>query len=352
MSDSSDSEPPKTTNSYDESKRAWWSPCERFNESRSSINDWTTNNTRCKLRYIKFNTCGKCLLCRCIRKAIPLLFDSASEWQKRYFNDDTQFDWGYHSQFGAAYVMSTDTVSYSNPMPIDWIERSDRVEIYPPDSRPRFWKGSSILLQDVPVSSGSDASFELITSCLDRCLEFHPLCRSTELSMPKRVLRIGSDVKDIRLFEPEEEGCHDIKYAALSHCWGKSLPICTTRSTLDERKRRIEWSALPATFCDAVIVCSCLHIEYLWIDALCIIQDDDHDWVVESAKMAQVYRNAHVSISGHARVVAMSTFLLSINSIWWQSEAELLTEVSRKYTWGLAFDVDCTFLRVRLVMGD
>ncbi|KIL90150.1 hypothetical protein FAVG1_06889 [Fusarium avenaceum] len=36
---------------------------------------------------------------------------------------------------------------------------------------------------------------------------------------------------------------------------------------------------------------------YLWVDALCIIQDDEHDWQVESSKMSEVYSNAYCTIS-------------------------------------------------------
>ena len=35
----------------------------------------------------------------------------------------------------------------------------------------------------------------------------------------------------------------------------------------------------------------------LWIDALCIIQDDRLDWARESVKMGSVYENAHLTIA-------------------------------------------------------
>jgi Heterokaryon incompatibility protein (HET) len=49
-----------------------------------------------------------------------------------------------------------------------------------------------------------------------------------------------------------------------------------------ERFKNIEWSGLSKTFQDAILITQVLHIEYLWIDSLCIIQDDKSDWAAES----------------------------------------------------------------------
>jgi hypothetical protein len=38
-------------------------------------------------------------------------------------------------------------------------------------------------------------------------------------------------------------------------------------------------------------------ISYIWIDSLCIVQDDDLDWETESAKMASIYQNAYLTIA-------------------------------------------------------
>ena len=48
---------------------------------------------------------------------------------------------------------------------------------------------------------------------------------------------------------------------------------------------------------DAIEICRILSITYLWLDSLCIIQDDSSDWVTESANMAAVYANAALTIS-------------------------------------------------------
>ena len=48
---------------------------------------------------------------------------------------------------------------------------------------------------------------------------------------------------------------------------------------------------------DTVLISHELGVEYLWIDSLCIIQDDRNDWEIESAKMADVYSHAYLTIA-------------------------------------------------------
>jgi len=59
----------------------------------------------------------------------------------------------------------------------------------------------------------------------------------------------------------------------------------------------IPWDALPKTFQDAIEVTRRLGISYLWIDSLCIIQDSKDDWAREASKMADIYRNAYVTVA-------------------------------------------------------
>jgi hypothetical protein len=40
-----------------------------------------------------------------------------------------------------------------------------------------------------------------------------------------------------------------------------------------------------------------LRIRYLWIDSLCIIQNDDHDWQREPSNMQSIYRNSYLILA-------------------------------------------------------
>lgn len=48
---------------------------------------------------------------------------------------------------------------------------------------------------------------------------------------------------------------------------------------------------IPQTFRDTIHFVRCLQVRYLWIDSLCIIQDDAQDWEQEAALMG-IARNA------------------------------------------------------------
>jgi hypothetical protein len=94
------------------------------------------------------------------------------------------------------------------------------------------------------------------------------------------------------------------EYAALSYCWGRLdyKTYVTTENNVASRYRSLEDTALPQVFQDAIRVARNLNIRYLWIDALCIVQDwfklleDQVDWIRESAKMAEIFSSALVTI--------------------------------------------------------
>ena len=87
------------------------------------------------------------------------------------------------------------------------------------------------------------------------------------------------------------------RYTALSHCWGTFGGLQTVKSCLDSHLIRIDENNLSQTVHDAVMITRGLNLRYLWVDTLCIIQDDSEDWKRESSKMDSVYRLAHVTIA-------------------------------------------------------
>ncbi|KAH6619919.1 heterokaryon incompatibility protein-domain-containing protein [Boeremia exigua] len=100
-------------------------------------------------------------------------------------------------------------------------------------------------------------------------------------------------------------------YLALSHCWGQAgVPLRTTKENLTKHTRAIEFDALPPTFRDAITVTSELGYNYLWIDSLCIVQDDEVDWNREANRMGIVYANAQAVIgASHAKDASYGLFM-------------------------------------------
>jgi len=72
-------------------------------------------------------------------------------------------------------------------------------------------------------------------------------------------------------------------YVALSSSWGTELPLRTTKETLDKYCEEIPFEDFPKTLHDALHVTRGMGLQYIWIDALCIIQDDENDWQEQAA---------------------------------------------------------------------
>jgi hypothetical protein len=88
-----------------------------------------------------------------------------------------------------------------------------------------------------------------------------------------------------------------VKYAALSYCWGGNQPFKTTKANLSSYRTSIDAQKIPRTVRDAILVAESLGFGYLWVDAFCIVQDDDDELASELNQMAQIYRNATVTVA-------------------------------------------------------
>ncbi|KAI0169812.1 heterokaryon incompatibility protein-domain-containing protein [Hypoxylon sp. FL1284] len=132
---------------------------------------------------------------------------------------------------------------------------------------------------------------------LDTCLTKHEYCLSQNqaTTLPFRYLDVNDGEYSDFIFLRDGDGDveSDQRYVALSHCWGTSQQFCTTTTNLQTHREGILIDRLPQTFKDAIQVVRELGLRFLWIDSLCIIQDDIEDWRRESEKMTEVYRNAH-----------------------------------------------------------
>ncbi|KAI8712314.1 HET domain-containing protein [Fusarium sp. LHS14.1] len=80
----------------------------------------------------------------------------------------------------------------------------------------------------------------------------------------------------------------------------RSPQFGTTKATVDDLRKQIPFPQLPKTIQDAVVFTRQLRIRYLWVDALCIIQDDasdPSDWQLEAARFGTYYQNALCTLS-------------------------------------------------------
>lgn len=152
--------------------------------------------------------------------------------------------------------------------------------------------------KEVPSRTSSDESLAWAVQQLQTCKQSHKACNSFPAApLPSRVLDVAANSgsgSGVRLYVSEGE---TDPYIALSHCWGHKPFLRTLSGSLDAHRSEIVWARLPQTFQDAVEFTRKLGIRYLWIDSLCIVQDDQQDWRREAAKMASVYQGATLVIS-------------------------------------------------------
>jgi len=126
------------------------------------------------------------------------------------------------------------------------------------------------------------------------------LCNTEVLSeklplLPTRVIELEPDGQ-ARIIESLGM---QAEYLTLSYCWGQGKKLlCTTGSGLYEQfKQKLPVDdSMPKTFRDALQVTRALGYRYLWIDALCIIQDDPGDVGKEMAKMGGIYQQSTLNI--------------------------------------------------------
>ena len=99
-------------------------------------------------------------------------------------------------------------------------------------------------------------------------------------------------------------------YIALSYCWGQDGAMTkTTKEKLDAFESGISLSELPIVFRECISLSRSLGIRYVWIDALCIIQDDQEDWEKESSVMSNTYAQAFLTICASMSASSSESFL-------------------------------------------
>jgi hypothetical protein len=139
---------------------------------------------------------------------------------------------------------------------------------------------------------------KVLRTWLDTCKVEHSLCpNQSDCLLPTRVLDVGSSAREPRLVISENLLG---QWASLSHCWGGKMALKTETRTIKSHCQGISMDTIPPTFRDAIFITRNLGLKYLWIDALCIIQDSHEDWVIEAAKMDYIYEHATVTIAAEA----------------------------------------------------
>lgn len=157
---------------------------------------------------------------------------------------------------------------------------------------------------------GSEHTNRQIRTWLDECIQKHPesLLDAELPHLPTRVLDVGTpENKYVKLFETSS----DIRqhYLTLSYCWGTQRFLTTTSINLEAHREKLDFPTLPQTFQDAIITTRNLGFRYIWIDALCIIQDSNEDKAKEISRMGDIYNDSFLTIGVVAATRVADGFL-------------------------------------------
>lgn len=173
--------------------------------------------------------------------------------------------------------------------------RSNFIETLPAISD-RSWK-AQIVGRPIQSDPGSDECISMIRDWIQECNNSHPRCHQhTSRNLPARLIDVGSadELSEPRLVNSDGRQGY---YVALTHVWGGLVPVRTLKENIAKFMCQIPFLLLPTNFKDAITITRRLGIQYLWIDALCIIQDSIRDWEAECAKMGDTYRNSVLTIA-------------------------------------------------------
>ncbi|PTB52485.1 hypothetical protein M431DRAFT_539240 [Trichoderma harzianum CBS 226.95] len=145
-------------------------------------------------------------------------------------------------------------------------------------------EASDIASQPLSNNTGSHTSLQQVSQWRQICKTNHAHCRNkrpTDVAFkPSRLLFLQSEGESIRVrLHCSTEQLPAVPYTTLSHCWGGGSPLRLVKTSLSAFQQNIDTKKLPKTFLQAAQLANYLGCSYLWIDSLCIIQDDWDDWL-------------------------------------------------------------------------
>ncbi|KAH7399188.1 heterokaryon incompatibility protein-domain-containing protein [Phaeosphaeria sp. MPI-PUGE-AT-0046c] len=151
----------------------------------------------------------------------------------------------------------------------------------------------------VIVDPSDPRCYGVAHSWLEDCTKHKTCNQAAPTRLPKRVIEIPADstaAPRLLVTDVEQLG----QYVVLSHCWGSLGPAKLIDELISQFQQGIPLEQLPRSFLDAITITRQLGFKYLWIDALCISQDNAADWAEEAPKMAYYYGQSALMIAATA----------------------------------------------------
>lgn len=158
-----------------------------------------------------------------------------------------------------------------------------------------------------PIHTNVDtrAATDQIRTWLYDCTS-HPNCSvPAQQSLPTRLLQVSPEPRLVTTAGQLGQ------YLALSYRWGppNDTDYLLTTANIASRLKGMDIESMPRSIRDAVHVTRTAGHQYLWIDALCIMQDSSEDKANELILMDQIYGKALMTIVASCAVAVQDGFL-------------------------------------------
>ncbi|KAK4451019.1 heterokaryon incompatibility protein-domain-containing protein [Podospora aff. communis PSN243] len=237
----------------------------------------------------------RCVVCESIRAAVSKLSDDFLA-TGRLFNSFTTYGVYYFPAWGTCWLV------FHLGLSEEGMELNTDHSILEFLCRPPEYFSAHIEVNSlVPAhTEGSDSTenLDVAMAWIQICDETHDCLRQQSDGSgfsPTRLLDVGS-TEDSVVKLVTSPPAHE-RYVTLSYCWGTGTSVRLLSHKIEGFQRGIHVESLPRTLQEAFRVSRGLGIKYIWIDALCIVQDSESDWNHESSKMAEIYRNSYCNIA-------------------------------------------------------
>ena len=202
-------------------------------------------------------------------------------------------DIGYQRNFGA--TRRTATVELRNifqpaPWPVPQLKAGGE--------RSQFWKTLRNGRLRSPICEP-----EILRTWLSKCESNHSMCWWTGRKPSLRLRLFDIRFRCVRQFQISSD--NTVRYVALSYVWGSQaqrLTLSRANHKVLSKKGAINLDVISRTISDAAIVVDMLGERYLWVDALCILQDDQDDLAEQIPVMGQIYARSLVTIMAAASI--------------------------------------------------
>ncbi|KAF2839465.1 HET-domain-containing protein, partial [Patellaria atrata CBS 101060] len=157
----------------------------------------------------------------------------------------------------------------------------------------------------------------LAAAWLKECATEHDDCSHhgrTVPALPSRVIDVSDPVRPVLKIPHWERK----PYVTLSYCWGDSARFMTRKENLEEHKKRLPLESMPKTFRDAIAVTVRLGFRYLWIDAICLVQDWPEDVERGMSNMGAIYRDSFLTISAAGGINVEAGLFVDRDPRWYR----------------------------------